>query len=216
MPDRPAKDPVAARSAFLCMYMRGHPDTLVAYVKHYAGVQGAVADAAMRGIDAKGMTLAYARAKGAPATEVRVPFDPPLGGYDEVKPRLLAMKADAEAALGMTKAPAITTFRLPLQIYQPTLLLALLVYTTLAAPHTPGALLREWLGARAMRAVWVFVPAVHCLEGAWMAWMCRRARTPLGVGVLYVLAATLWGYPVLFDFRARVHEARIASITKGE
>jgi hypothetical protein len=30
-----------------------------------------------------------------------VPFDPPLAGYEEVKPRLLGMKVDAEQALGM-------------------------------------------------------------------------------------------------------------------
>ena len=32
---------------------------------------------------------------------VRVNFDPPLSGYEEVKPRLLSMKANAEEALGM-------------------------------------------------------------------------------------------------------------------
>jgi hypothetical protein len=26
-------DPVAAKSGFLCMYMSGHPDTLVSYAK---------------------------------------------------------------------------------------------------------------------------------------------------------------------------------------
>ena len=32
---------------------------------------------------------------------VRIEFEPPLSGYEEVKPRLLSMKADAEEALGM-------------------------------------------------------------------------------------------------------------------
>lgn len=35
--------------------------------------------------------------------EVRVLFDPPLAGYEEVKPRLLAMTADAQEALGMVR-----------------------------------------------------------------------------------------------------------------
>lgn len=47
------------------------------------------------------MTLSYV-AKGSDAQhEIRVPFDPPLLGYEEVKPRLLAMKTDAEEALGL-------------------------------------------------------------------------------------------------------------------
>ena len=33
--------------------------------------------------------------------EVRVTFDPPLSSYEEVKPRLLSMTADAQEALGM-------------------------------------------------------------------------------------------------------------------
>lgn len=31
----------------------------------------------------------------------RIPFDPPLAGYEEVRPRLVAMKADAEEKVGM-------------------------------------------------------------------------------------------------------------------
>jgi hypothetical protein len=34
---------------------------------------------------------------------VRVEFDPPLLGYEEVKPRLLGMKADADSALGTVR-----------------------------------------------------------------------------------------------------------------
>jgi hypothetical protein len=47
---------------------------------------------------------------------VRVPFDPPLMGYEEVKPRMLSMKVDAEEALGMVRhspiliSPLLTCF----------------------------------------------------------------------------------------------------------
>ena len=34
---------------------------------------------------------------------VRVEFDPPLIGYEEVKPRLLGMKVDADEALGTVR-----------------------------------------------------------------------------------------------------------------
>jgi Protein of unknown function (DUF2470) len=36
---------------------------------------------------------------------VRIEFDPPLHSYDEVKPRLLGMKADADEALGTVRHP---------------------------------------------------------------------------------------------------------------
>jgi len=37
---------------------------------------------------------------------IRIEFEPPLSGYEEVKPRLLSMKADAEEALGMVRGDA--------------------------------------------------------------------------------------------------------------
>lgn len=43
---------------------------------------------------------------------VRIGFDPPLSGYEEVKPRLLSMKADAEESLGMVWATITATSRL--------------------------------------------------------------------------------------------------------
>jgi hypothetical protein len=33
--------------------------------------------------------------------QVRVTFEPPLLGYEEVKPRMIGMKLDAEESLGM-------------------------------------------------------------------------------------------------------------------
>lgn len=49
------------------------------------------------------MELAY-KVRGSVSGQkesVRVSFQPPLSGYDEVKPRLLGMTADAYEALGM-------------------------------------------------------------------------------------------------------------------
>lgn len=47
------------------------------------------------------MTLAY-KIKGSDAKkQVVVPIVPPLSGYDDVKPRLLEMKAKAQEGLGM-------------------------------------------------------------------------------------------------------------------
>ena len=105
------------------MYMSNHPDTLVAYVKHWGKVAENVASAKMTSIDTKvsallvvcvrnsldvtlvqGMTLTYKAKAGGAEKEVRVRFDPPLLGYEEVKPRLISMKVDAEEALGMVRA----------------------------------------------------------------------------------------------------------------
>ena len=44
-------DPVASKSSFLCMYMSSHPDTLVAYVKHWGKVADDVSSARMTTID---------------------------------------------------------------------------------------------------------------------------------------------------------------------
>lgn len=47
------------------------------------------------------MYLSYSLKGSDVKTTVRVPFDPPLLGYEEVKPRLMSMKVDAEVDLGM-------------------------------------------------------------------------------------------------------------------
>jgi hypothetical protein len=130
-------DPVADRSGFLCTYMSSHPDTLVAYAKHFGKVDGNVSSAKMLSINSKvrtggphhttrgqvvsrllfqGMDLEYKikDASGRPQV-VRVEFDPPLRGYEEVKPRLLGMKADADEALGTVRdrSPRSLVFPLP-------------------------------------------------------------------------------------------------------
>ena len=51
------------------------------------------------------MDLTYTT-KAGESKQVRVVFDPPLAGYEEVKPRLMNMKADAEEALGMVRHPS--------------------------------------------------------------------------------------------------------------
>lgn len=61
----------------------------------------------------QGMTLTYTAKTGGAEKEVRVLFDPPLLGYEEVKPRLISMKVDAEEALGMVRLTAtIPRFKL--------------------------------------------------------------------------------------------------------
>jgi hypothetical protein len=54
----------------------------------------------------QGMDLEFKTKDSAAKPQVvRVAFDPPLTGYEEVKPRLLGMKADADEALGTVCDP---------------------------------------------------------------------------------------------------------------
>ena len=48
------------------------------------------------------MNLSYVVKDGSKKT-TRISFDPPLSGYEEVKPRLLSMTADAQESLGMVR-----------------------------------------------------------------------------------------------------------------
>ena len=105
---------------------------------------------------------------------VRVEFDPQLLSYDEVKPRLLSMKADADEALGtvrpflrphppppshhiksstnqpthQVKAPQIAHFEVPFQIWTTASLLLFLTYTTLVPQHSTC---NFWWLARVLR-----------------------------------------------------------------
>ena len=51
------------------------------------------------------MDLTYQLKGSGESRNVRITFDPPLAGYEEVKPRLMNMKGEAEEALGMVRTP---------------------------------------------------------------------------------------------------------------
>ncbi|KAH9920639.1 uncharacterized protein B0H18DRAFT_1023770 [Fomitopsis serialis] len=218
-------DPVASKSGFLCMYMSNHPDTLVAYVKHWGKVTEDVSSAKMKSINTKDMTLTYQTKGGSSEKEVRVQFDPPLLGYEEVKPRLISMKVDAEEALGMARAPQITTFRLPLGIWITTSLIAFLIYTTFSPEpsspnfspaYLPAHYLRTNLPAWAVPASWYIVAILHPLEALYAFYMVRRHRMPFTIGLCYVLGTLTWGFPVLNELRHQRQAARIESVLKGQ
>ena len=50
--------------------------------------------------------------KGGSKRDVRVPIDPPLSGYEDVKPRLLEMKALAQEGLGMVRLQPTTNLQI--------------------------------------------------------------------------------------------------------
>jgi len=214
-------DPVADKSGFLCTYMGSHPDTLVAYAKHFGKVDGHLLSAKMLSIDSKGMNLEY-NTKDSPKRPqiVHIEFDPPLLGYEEVKPRLLGMKADADEALGI--APQITHFEMPFQIWITSSLLLLLIYGTCMPSNSQGVF---WWLARKLRpgvfpdalftASWVFVIVVHAGEGLYATTLAHKHRMSWSVGAAWVASATIFGFPVLMRIRRLVKEARIESIMRG-
>ncbi|KZV90268.1 hypothetical protein EXIGLDRAFT_720587 [Exidia glandulosa HHB12029] len=210
-------DPVAPRSGFLCQYMSSHPDTLVAYVVYFGKVKEPLQSARMESIDSGGMNLSYVCKDGKGTTgKVRVKFDPPLISYDEVRPRLTAMKYDAEEQLGMIKAPPLTTFSFPpsgLLGFALVLIVNILFFKP--APYTgfantivanmPG-------GTTVVAAIWGILTVLHALEALWAGFLCRRHRAGAVLGATWTLTIFLAGYPVLVELRQIIQRARIASI----
>ncbi|KAI5116910.1 hypothetical protein M0805_000805 [Coniferiporia weirii] len=214
-------DPVAEKSKFLCMYMSNHPDTLVAYVKYWGKVGEKVVSAGMTSIDTKGMTLSYKLdGKGDEQKQVRVVFNPPLAGYEEVKPRLLAMAADAQESLGMSKSPQITSFELPSGVYTMGLPLFSLLCTFISSSFfTPQNEVAQWLfkivGGRTVLKVFCLASGVvHIAQAIYVQRLCVKHRTGFSVGFKYVLSTFLFGYTVLVPFRRKIQKARIDSIMK--
>jgi hypothetical protein len=102
--------------------MSNHPDTLIAYVKWFGKVTENISSAELTAIDSKvssyclstcrnfrtltvfyqSMTLTY-NTQDRASQVVIIPIKPPLAGYEEVKNRLLGMKAEAQEGLGMVR-----------------------------------------------------------------------------------------------------------------
>jgi hypothetical protein len=150
------------------------------------------------------MNLKY-QTKAGESKEIRVTFNPPLAGYEEVKPRLMTMKADAEEALGMVifsynsppsacsqsmlqmKAPKIEDFRIPPDAWKTAIPMLALFYTTFApGPLSPAysaafALahaIREALGPTVMKYIWILMVSLHLLECLYTLSLCRKHQTP--------------------------------------
>jgi len=209
-------DPVAVKSTFLCMYMSSHPDTLVAYVTHFCQVKEEVVSASMKSIDSKTMTLSYTLRGSDARHEKQLLFDPPLASYEEVKPRLIAMKEEAGEAIGMIARPTISTFHFPMKAVWSTIPTVVLIYVTYAPPSSPGAVLRDAIGGSAIiNWIWVVLHVAHTCEAIYTASLCKRHHTGLGVGALWVGLTFVAGYAAWVELRKRIQSARIASISKA-
>ncbi|KAG2069919.1 hypothetical protein BDR04DRAFT_1077452 [Suillus decipiens] len=225
-------DPVASKSGFLCMYMKNHPDTLVAYVKYFGKVEGNVLTTEMSSIDSKGMTLVY-KLKSGQSNTTRVSFDPPLSGYEEVKPRLLGMKAEAQEGLGMLRVPQITTFQIPPTVA--TIGIAVFSYfyflsppspntTFLSIPVTimdaffsPAYAFRDATGlGLSFRTSCAIFFGIHGAEALYTWSLCRQYVKGAIVMAAYVGCTMIFGYPMWIDLKKRIQQRRIESVMKVE
>ncbi|GAB1522110.1 hypothetical protein RhiTH_005219 [Rhizoctonia solani] len=193
-----SQDVIGSRSGFLCQYMSHHQDTLVAYVKHFGKVNEDVSSARMTTIDSKSMTIEYV-SDGKTQT-ANIIFDPPIEVYDEVKPRLIAMREEALEGVGMVNQPVVSVYQLPpLKLGAITSsLMLVLIYTTFAGEGSLGSQIRELVGGSStMKWAWGFTGLIHAAEGIYMAALCKRHKTGIRLG-----------------FRRIVQQERIASIRK--
>lgn len=166
------------------------------------------------------MDLTYTTKSGGSKKAIRVPFNPPLAGYEDVKGRLLQMKVDAEEALGMVrppplpslplylsvcliqaKNPTIDSFIFPASAWKTTLLIIALLYTTYApgpesALYNPACLtavlVRGALPAWGLTGIWVFLVAFHAVECIYTYSLCKRHQTPLVPTVSLLYSLRVW------------------------
>lgn len=237
-------DPVKARSSFLSTYMSQHKDTLIAYVMYYgkSQVHETPVDAKMVGIDQQKMNLAYQLRDSAKWHELTVEFDPPLSGYDAVKPRLLQMKADAEEQLGMAKTPPLTTFALKPSMFNAVPVLLILAALS-AAPYEKQTISRESVSpalrpyidtvntvSHALTSVrqalpftpntsyivWGTIGVIHVSLALLVVFLSLQRHASLRIGSAWVLSTLLLSYPAVFEFRSHLQAARIQSIHKTQ
>lgn len=210
-----AADPVAEKSTFLRMYMSNHPDTLVAYAKWHGKVDAPITSAEMTDISTKSMTL-LCTLKSGEKQSTTITFSPPLAGYDDVKPRLLEMKAIAQENLGMTVIPQITTFKFPQRHgYGAVAIMTTLSFLTFFPENFLANPVINVLGESIVQGAFKTAIAIHALESLYTLSICRK-HTGFVVGTLYTAGTVLLGFCMWVDLRKRIQKARIDSVMKIE
>ncbi|KAJ8522834.1 hypothetical protein ONZ45_g673 [Pleurotus djamor] len=195
-------DPVAEKSGFLRMYMSSHPDTLVAYAKWYGKVTEPIASAEMTAIDCRSMTLTCTMRNGSKKV-VPVAIEPPMTGYDDVKPRLLEMKAKAQEGLGMIKTPQIDTFELNWgATAKVAFLYGVLSYCSFF-PRDSSEMI--WLPAKLVHSA---IRGDYPLKVVWVTLTVAQTG--------YVAATFFGGFTVWAELRRRIQRLRIDSVMKVE
>lgn len=203
------------------MYMSNHPDTLVAYAKWYGKVSEPMTGAEMTSIDIKSMTLTCSLKNGAKKV-VRVPIEPPLKGYDDVKPRLLEMKAIAQEKLGMIKTPQVEGFSLGSDAAISLLICAPIFFVGFAPLDNPSPIfdfaryVHAQVGTSLAQNIGRILLGLHSLEALYTASLSRKHVSGFFAGTAYALSTVLLGFPVWAHLRKRIQAARIDSVMKVE
>jgi len=195
--------------------MSHHPDTLIAYAKWYGKVKAPIVSAEMADISTKSMTL-LCTLKSSEKQSTVITFDPPLAGYDAVKPRLLEMKAIAQEKLGMIKTPHLTSFQFPRPDYPPMAFLAGLYYLNFFPETSLAKTAIDLLGPSTLRRTFQITIVLHSLESLYTMYLCWKHKTGFLAGALYTVSTIIFGYPVWVDLRRRIQKARIDSVMKVE
>ncbi|KAJ7140055.1 hypothetical protein C8R43DRAFT_1018796 [Mycena crocata] len=214
-------DPVAEKSGFLKMYMSSHPDTLVGYAKWYGKVTEPMTGAEMSAIDTKSMTLTCTLKTGAKKVVI-VRIDPPLAGYDDVKPRLLEMKAISQEGLGMIKSPQIKTFHFPPRGIDVAIFFSILSFGAFAPTEGESGLvavtqiMHSYLSQKTFMILWAGTLGIHFVESLYTLYLCRKHRASFSVTSMYISTTWLIGFRLWKDLRKRIQDARIASVMKVE
>ncbi|KAH7923683.1 hypothetical protein BV22DRAFT_566183 [Leucogyrophana mollusca] len=205
-------------SVCLRLYMNHHPDMLVACVKYFGKVNGDVTTAEVDSIDTKGTTLTY-KLRSGENQSVRIKFDPPLTGFQDVKPRLLSLSKEAQKCLGMTEAPQITTLRIHFSAFVPFICFSIVVlYITEALPgtqalFTPARWLKQATGMTfSANSILGGTIVIHAVEALYTYSLCKKYVKGGFLTAAHLLLTVVFGYPVLATLKRRVQVARIESI----
>ncbi|KAJ6516848.1 hypothetical protein C8R47DRAFT_1206057 [Mycena vitilis] len=215
-------DPIAAKSSLMKTYLSSDPDAAVVYAQWYGKVSEPIASAEMSAIDSKSMTLTC-NLKNGSKKDVVVAIKPPFADYEDVKPRLLEMKAISQEGLGMIKPPQITSFHLPPSGFAiATFFIIILPYGAFA-PSTgdsqlllPAQFLRSYISQTAFKYLWPTFLALHGSESLYTLRLCLRHKASFWDTAAYVATTAYVGFPVWMDLRKRIRDARIRSAAKVE
>lgn len=175
--------------ARIISHMNGdHARELSHYLRHHAGLSPRAASRPwLKSLSLESMTIA---AGGLSGREFVVPFEPPMASLAEARTRLVAMDADARAALGLSDIyiDKYTAPRGVEAVVFAAVAFYFFSYATVGAVHpgNPGVwgLLNAWFpgGAlgwrRIVLAIFWPVVGIHVAE-AW--WLARSRLHPHGV-----------------------------------
>ncbi|KAJ7226977.1 hypothetical protein GGX14DRAFT_627690 [Mycena pura] len=219
-------DPVAEKSDFLKTYMSSpssliHPDTLVGYAKWYGKVAEPITSAELSAIDIKSMTLTCTL-KDGPNKVVVVKMHPPLVRHQDVKPRLLEMKALSQEGLGMIKSPQITSFQRPHQarVGVASIIWSVIPYGAFAPSNAPGGSLllapahfmHSYISPQWFKIALAIIAGIHVLDSLYALSLCRKHRASFLVTIAYVFSTLFIGRPIWMDLEKHIQNMRIKSV----